>query len=544
MSDLLHVLVISGWAITLVLGLVLLLHTLKLRKRLKVSPGGKTAGDDSGDDTKKELFYQLGDLMPDWIYIKDTESRFIYANRHLAAIHGIDEPRSMKGKSDFDYYPKPVAQRFFEDEQEIIRSGNPIINQEKSIKDPQGKEIILSTTKMPLRDRKGHVAGIAGIGRDVTRQKDDRERLHQLSVVASATDNVVVIMDAQGEFTWVNRCFEDRYGLDMEAFIREQGSNLQDNSSNPRIGEILDEVVNSKVARTYTTRTQDKKGKDVWYQTHITPILDDKEQVSSLFLIDVDISSIKKADLMIKQQKYELEHQRDQLKKLNASKDQLFSIIAHDLKNPFQAIIGFAELLKEDHREMAEEQVEEYLDAIHQSSTSAYDLLFNLLQWARTQTGSVKVHPVDVGVHKLTAKVLDLFSAPTTDKKIRIKNEVPEEIRVRSDKDMLHTVLRNLLGNAIKYTYEEGTITLSAKSLEEEVEISVQDTGQGMTEAQLKALFTVDKAVSTPGTSGEQGTGLGLMVCHEFLSMNQGAIRVHSESGKGSTFTISLPKST
>ncbi len=494
------------------------------------------------DIGKLDLLNALVNSMPDWIYIKDRESRFILANKHMASYHKLSSPEKMTGKTDFDFYPKEIAQGFRNDEQKIMDSGESIINQEEKILDKQGKEVILSTTKIAVKNQSGETVGIVGIGRDITRQKRDQMRLKELSMVASGTENVVVILDADGNFEWVNRGFEEHYGCTLEVFIEKNGRNLRQNSSNGQIDEILNEVILSGKPYTYTSRSQDQAAKDVWYQTNITPVLNEEGIVNSMFLIDSDITAVKQADLQIKQQKYELEAQRDQLKILNASKDRLFSIIAHDLKNPFQTIIGFADLLKDDFNTMDQDQVHEYLECIHNSSTSAYDLLYNLLEWARAQTQSIRIRPVQVDIRKEVGEILDLLSAQAKNKKIILTNEVDSGLHVYADLNMLHTILRNLVANAIKYTFEGGKITLSAKRNKDLVEISVNDTGLGMAEDKIKTLFSIEKGESTPGTSGESGTGLGLLVCYEFLEMNNGSLRVQSEPEKGSTFTISLPE--
>jgi len=350
-----------------------------------------------------------------------------------------------------------------------------------------------------------------------------------------------VIMDRDGNFQWVNRGFEERYEATLEEFTAKFGTNLRDNSSNGQINEILEEVLNTGKPFSYTTRVRDTDGSDAWYQTNINPILNDQGQITSMFLIDLDITEIKKADLQIKQQRYELEAQRDELKKLNASKDRLFSIIAHDLKNPFQSIIGFSELLKDELRNLKMEQVEEYLSCIHDSSTSAYELLYNLLEWARAQTRSIKVVPGQIGIRKLTGEILDLFCAQAKNKGIEMHNNLDPDLRVTADENMLHTIIRNLVGNAVKYTFEGGTITIDGERHEEHVAMHVTDTGLGMPEEKIKSLFSVEKGKSTDGTAGEKGTGLGLLVCHEFAELINGRIEVRSSAGKGSTFTLLLP---
>lgn len=490
-----------------------------------------------------KLLYTLIDSMPDWIYVKDRKSRFILANKHLAASHGIRNPGEIVGKTDFDYYPEPIANAFYSDEQDIMSSGERIVNKEEYLAGRKEGGVVLSTTKIPVRNRRGQVMGIVGIGRDITRQKHVEERLKQLSQVASATENVVIIMDGEGNFEWVNRGFEEKYGCTLDAFIRKNGRNIRDSSSNENISGILNEIILTGKSQSYSSRSRDRFGNDVWYQTNLTPVINDQGKVSSLVLIDSDITGLRKADLQIKQQKYELEAQRDQLRKLNARKDRLFSIIAHDLKNPFQSIIGFSELLKSGHQRMDQEQVSEYLELIHDSSASAYELLFNLLEWARAQTGAIRVNPGLVRIRDLLPEIIDLNALHMKKKQIRAEDLVDSRIVAYADRNMIHTVLRNLTSNAVKYTSPGGKITFTASDNKGVVEVGVTDTGVGISEEKIKTLFSLEKGKSTAGTAGETGTGLGLLVCEEFLALNGGKIQVSSKPGKGSTFTVVLPAS-
>ncbi len=490
---------------------------------------------------KLDLLHTLIDSMPDWIYIKDNESKFILANKHKAKFHGFEDPEAMNGKSDFDYFPEEMARSFYDDEMLIMKSGVPAVNKEEKILDSSDNEVILSTTKIPVRDKSGNVVGIVGIGRDITRQKETENRLEHLSMVASTTENVVVVMDREGNFEWVNKGFQVRYGGTMEEYIKQHGINLMENSSHENIAEIIEVVHTTKKPYTYSSRTRDVKGNDVWYQTNITPILDTHGEISSLCLIDSDITGIKKADLQIKQHKYKLESQRDQLRKLNSRKDRLFSIIAHDLKNPFLSIIGFSDLLKEGYHDLKEQQVLEYLDCIHSSSSSAYDLLFNLLEWARVQIKTIEIVPVNIVTAQLIDEIMELLAVQAKDKHIQFKSTVDPELQIRADRNMVHTILRNLTSNAVKFTDIGGVINFSAKEIDNHVSISVKDSGIGIPEEKLKSLFSIEVSKTTMGTSGESGTGLGLLVCKEFLQLNHGEIGVTSTPGSGSTFTITLP---
>lgn len=230
---------------------------------------------------------------------------------------------------------------------------------------------------------------------------------------------------------------------------------------------------------------------------------------------------------------------------LNAEKDKFFSIIAHDLKGPFNALLGFTELLQDKDLESSPEERLEMVGIVHRSAEKAYKLLDNLLTWSRSQTGGMSFSPTPLKLQKLVADELALLEDQASEKGLVMKNLVPADQTVFADLNMAGTILRNLLSNAIKFTKSGGTISVSSKVNEtkKHLEISVRDTGIGIPEAKVPDLFQLDKSNSTPGTNNEMGTGLGLILCKDFVEKHGGEIWVESEVGKGSIFRFSLPLS-
>ena len=227
-------------------------------------------------------------------------------------------------------------------------------------------------------------------------------------------------------------------------------------------------------------------------------------------------------------------------KRLNKTKDKFFSIIAHDLKNPFHAIIGFSELLSKDFHDMDEKQKIGLIELINVSSESAFSLLENLLQWARTQTDKIKFTPENIDIHSIVESTLNLHRISAEKKKIEIKSHVKKNNFAYADKNMITTVVRNLISNAIKFTKSNGKIEIACDGTEKAVEITISDNGVGINKDNLENLFRIDSYYSTSGTMGESGTGLGLIICKEFIEKNGGKISVVSEEGKGSAFTFRL----
>ncbi len=236
-----------------------------------------------------------------------------------------------------------------------------------------------------------------------------------------------------------------------------------------------------------------------------------------------------------------VEERTQQLKELNATKDKFFSIIAHDLKNPFNTLIGFTDLLIDHFEEYSTEKLKEFIDILHQTSKQSYNLLENLLEWSRSQTGRLEMSPTLFNIHDLTGENISLLKNHAAKKGIQLNNEIKSSVQVFCDENMTRTVIRNLISNAIKYTKENGTITCESKLKDNMVEVSVSDTGIGISPANLEKLFRIDVNYSTSGTAQETGTGLGLILCKEFINKNLGEIWVESEVGKGSTFRFTLP---
>ncbi len=230
-----------------------------------------------------------------------------------------------------------------------------------------------------------------------------------------------------------------------------------------------------------------------------------------------------------------------QLKELNASKDKLFSIIAHDLKNPFHTIIGISELIKAKVSLKDYAPLDFYAKSLHEVSSQTYSLLENLLEWANSQKGGVTYNPRKTNLFSQITEVVDLLSGMASRKNIGITVNVPDNIMVFADLDMLKTILRNLVSNAIKFSYADGKINILATISNSMAVISVIDGGTGMKAETLKDLFTLGAMHSTLGTGKEKGTGLGLILCKDFVEKHGGTIWAESKMGKGSTFHFTLP---
>lgn len=243
-------------------------------------------------------------------------------------------------------------------------------------------------------------------------------------------------------------------------------------------------------------------------------------------------------------QKATIEKQRKELELLNATKDKFFSIIAHDLKNPFASLIGASDLLVDGANELSQEQVKTFSGIINQSARQAFRLLENLLDWSRTQTGSIAWKPKQVDLWDLVNEVVILLTGSAENKQIELEARIDEDLTAFVDPNMINTVVRNLVSNAIKFTPRGGKILVESKLSDDFIEISVTDNGVGIKPDKLDQLFQIGESVVGIGTENETGTGLGLILCKEFVEQHNGKLSVKSEVNVGSTFKFTIPFST
>ncbi|MDP4209898.1 MAG: PAS domain-containing sensor histidine kinase [Bacteroidota bacterium] len=275
------------------------------------------------------------------------------------------------------------------------------------------------------------------------------------------------------------------------------------------------------------------KGKIIWIHLESIPrLLENKDIIWTGTLNDV--SERRDAEQVIKLK-------NEELQKINAEKDKFFSIIAHDLKSPFSSIIGFSKILVEQVNKKNFENVEKFSEIIRSSSERAMNLLVNLMEWSLSQTGRMNFNPQYFEMNDIVNEIVNLFTNIAVQKSLIISTYMLSEMPVCADKAMINTILRNLVSNAIKFTEPGGMITILGEADQNNVKISISDTGVGMSQPTIEKLFQIGTNQSTPGTQNEIGTGLGLILCKEFIKKHHGEIWVESEIGKGSVFYFTIP---
>lgn len=242
----------------------------------------------------------------------------------------------------------------------------------------------------------------------------------------------------------------------------------------------------------------------------------------------------------------ELKELYEQQSALNFSKTKFFQIIAHDLRAPFHGLLGFSEVLAQERGTLDDSSIQNIADYLHDTTQSTYNLLESLLNWAMAEGGRFVYHPINFDLNQSAKIVCDVLNGLAVKKNIRLINDVAIGTKVNADINMMTSVIQNLVSNALKFTHTDGrgSVRLATEQIGQQILLTIQDTGLGMSQAQIDDLFQQKLTVSIKGTAGERGTGLGLVLCKRFVDLNQGEISVTSKEGEGTTFKVLLPAAT
>ncbi len=357
----------------------------------------------------------------------------------------------------------------------------------------------------------------------------------KLSTALEQSPTTIVITDLKGNIEYANPKFTELTGYTIEESIGKNPSILKSGKTDEKIFTDLWQTLNARKTWQGEFINRKKNGEEFIESAVIAPIFDQKETIISYVAIKIDITERKKAEA-------EVLRKNNELQKLNREKDKFFSIIAHDLRGPFNGFLGLTQIMAEESSNLPRNEIQEMAVNMRKSAKNLFRLLGNLLHWAGMQQGIIPFNKERIILFPLIAESVEMLIESANHKKIEIGTVVPQHFEVFADGNMLQTVIRNLVSNAIKFTPKGGKVSIVAKpTVDNQIEISIRDSGIGMNRKMIDDLFRLDIKTNREGTDGEPSTGLGLLLCKEFVEKHGGRLWVESEEKKGSTFYFTFP---
>ena len=486
----------------------------------------------------EEKFSKVFHVNPSACGLSDLDTRqYVEVNEAFYTLFGFDKEEVIgKTANDLGILTKEAIDAITD---KADNNGN-VKNVKANLKAKNGdiKHVLLSAENIYLQDKKYRFTVV----HDITERKQAEDEISRqagmISSLLDSTPDLIFFKDTEGVYLGCNPAFAEYIDKSKNEIIGKTEYDLFDKERADFFIYSDQEILKQKLPGKNEEWVLFPDGRKAFLETVKTAYWTTDGRVLGILGISRDMTESKIAE-------EEIVSTNKELKKSNAEKDKFFSIIAHDLKSPFNAIMGFSELLVEQMKEKDYDGIEKYAEIILQSSGRAMDLLMNLMEWARSQTGRMEFNPEFFEIVSLIDEIAPLFEEIAGKKSIVVKTVLPSNAPVFADKSMISTVLRNLISNAIKFTNPGGEIIISVeKNHQSELTISVCDNGVGIPKNTIEKLFSIDENYSTMGTQKEMGTGLGLILCKEFVEKHNGNIWVESEEGKGSTFYFSIPINT
>ena len=466
------------------------------------------------------------------ISITDTNNRILFVNAAFLKTYGYTEEEligqdiSMVRSSEND---PEIVDKILDITSNTGWQGE-LMNRKK---DGTDFPIMLSTTI--ISNENGETIGMVGVAVDISDRKKSEKLLRESeekyrNLIETMPDGVYRSTH-EGKFVELNDAMVKILGYDSkdELMAIDIKSELY---FEPNDRESL--VLNASSADLDVFPMKKKDGTVVWIEDHGWYVKDKNDNIIFHEGILRDVTERKLAE-------FQLHKYSEELQEMNATKDKFLSIIAHDLKTPFNSILGLSEILKNEIRNFDRDSIEQYISLIYSTSKNTYRLLENLLDWARMQQGKMPFNPRPLILRELFADVFEILNDGALKKQITLVNTIEEQIIIHADLNMIKTVIRNLVSNSIKFTATKGKIEVSAFGIDKFIQVNVKDNGTGIPKADISKLFKIGTSYSNRGTENEVGNGLGLILCEEFISKHSGKIWVESEVGIGSEFKFLLP---
>lgn len=483
----------------------------------------------------EELLTLFMQYSPVYTYIKEvtpTQSLVIRASENFKDMIGVPGSQ-MEGKNMYELFPFEFAKKMTADDWRVVEDGKVLVIDEEL----NGRSY--TTIKFPIPATNRNL--LAGFSIDDTERKlveNEVKRMNSLlTATLESTADGILAVNRQGIISNYNRKFIELWHLPDIDILSHKDKTI--------ISLVLDQLKDPEGFRARINELNLTKEESTF---DVIEFIDGRvyERYSQVQRLDGEVIGRVwsfRDITMRKQVEQTLKENETRLQEINATKDRLFSIVAHDLRNPFNSVVGFSSLLSDEVAEKDYTNVERYTRIIEDSSEKALDLLQNLLEWSRSQTGRLSFTPENMDVCEQIKQTTELLISSAIQKSISINIQTPPALWVYADKTMFNIILRNLVSNAIKFTRPGGQIDVSAKQVADDLVVAVTDNGLGIPEEAIDKLFRIDKVYSTFGTKNEKGTGLGLILCKELVERHNGQIWVESKKNEGSKFFFSVPTS-
>ena len=485
----------------------------------------------------KELAIELEsiiDHIPGLVFYKDIKNNFIRVNKYFAEAH--NKPKTeLENVNLAELYPASIAEKYYQDDLSVINTGVAKLNFEEEWETANGLKWV-NTSKIPFKNENGDIIGVIGISLDITDRKQAYEKISKLSQAIEQSPVSVVITNVEGNIEYVNPKFESVTGYSYEEVLGNNPRVLKSGDKSIEFyKELWDCITNGKVWRG-EFRNKKKNGDFYWESSSISSIKTNEGIITHFIAVKEDITDRKLIEA-------EIQLKNAELLTINAEKDKFFSIIAHDLRSPFNSFLGLTQIMANEINTLTMSELQRIAVNMEKSANNLYNLLENLLQWSQVHQGLMQFKPKELSLNNLINNCIENYFDIAKNKNISLASKYSKntDIIVFADENMLKLVLRNLISNAIKFTNTNGEIQIIAEQINNQTIISIKDNGIGINKETLNKLFKVEESFSSNGTHNEKGTGLGLLLCKEFIVKHGGKIWLESEEGKGSCFYISIP---
>jgi PAS domain S-box-containing protein len=525
-------------------------------------------------ENERTLMNSLMDNLPDRIYFKDLESKFIRVNKSMAIKHNLLDLKLVEGKTDFDLFTSEHAIQAYNDEQEIIRTRNPIVNIEEKETFAEDKFTWAQTSKMPLLNTKGEIIGTFGISRDITKRKLAEEALknalYLTEAILESIHNGILVVNHEGKVIKTNKRFAQMWQIPDEIMATKVDKTLMDC--------IFDQLIDPKefiVTISQLYKNSEVESFDLIYfkdgriferiSKPMNLVGEERGRVWSF----MDITESKKNEMMLLNNNKKIAAQNEEFQQINEEFQQIneelnhanFELIgakekaeesdrlksaflanmSHEIRTPMNGILGFADLLKEP--ELTGEERQEYIGIIEKSGLRMLNIINDLIDISKVESGQMEIYYSEMNINEQIEYIYNFFKPEVQKKGMQIlaQTDLPVEAAIiRTDREKLYAILTNLVKNAIKYS-DTGTINIGYKLKDLHLEYYIKDTGIGIPHNKREVIFDRFIQADISDKKAFQGAGLGLAISKSYVEMLGGHIWVESEEGVGSTFYFTIP---